>query len=371
MIESAISPIGAHESSSRALLILGAADVHAALDGREEAVIDAVARAYLQHRAGRTDLPFAPFLRFDTDRTARIIALPARLDDEAPIAGIKWIASFPGNVRRGMARASAILVLNSSETGRPEAVVESSIISARRTAASAALAARELHAAGSETALGLIGCGVINFEVVRFVRSVAPALETIVLYDLDPVRAESFAARVRQELAPTPGGPTLDGRAPGGRTPGGRALTCRMAASARSVVAETRLVSFATVASSPHVYELDWSAEHTVLHLSLRDLDPRLMLAADNVTDDVDHVLRANTSLHLAEQAEGRRDFVRCSLADVLAGAAARRTAGRPLVFSPFGLGVLDLAVARLVVSHARANGTGVAVPDFLPAFTG
>jgi ornithine cyclodeaminase len=41
------------------------------------------------------------------------------------------------------------------------------------------------------------------------------------------------------------------------------------------------------------------------------------------------------------------------------------------VVFSPFGLGILDLALARLVVAHARENGTGVRVADFLPAFTG
>jgi 2,3-diaminopropionate biosynthesis protein SbnB len=348
------------------LLILGAADVQAALDNREGAVIDAVEQAYLRHREGRTDLPHSSFLRFGADRADRIIALPGRIDDDAPIAGIKWIASFPGNVQRGMARASALLIVNSTETGRPTAVIESSIISAQRTAASAALAARELHAIGEETTLGLIGCGVINFEIARFVLSVAPRLDTLLLYDLDPARAETFATRVRQAAFAKASAPKELGSGQGRRS-----LSCRVVADTRAVVAGARLVSFATVASTPHVDALDWSPEHTVLHVSLRDLSPRLMLQADNVTDDIDHVLRANTSLHLTEQSAGNRDFVRCALADILAGAAPRRTSGRPLVFSPFGLGILDLALARLVVAHARANGTGVRVADFLPAFTG
>ena len=341
---------------SEALLVLGAADVLAALDNREDAVIDAVEDAYLLHRAGRTDLPHSSFLRFGDGRPDRIIALPGRIDDDSPVAGIKWIASFPGNVQRGMARASALLILNSTETGRPTAVIESSIISAQRTAASAALAARELHAIDGETTLGLIGCGLINFEIARFVLSVAPRIDTVLLYDLVPARAETFATRVQQEL---------------GSGKGRRPLTCRLVADAHAVFAGARLVSLATVASTPHLDDLDWSPEHTVLHVSLRDLSPRLILAADNVTDDIDHVLRANTSLHLTEQAAGNRAFVRGTLADVLAGAAPRRSGGRPLVFSPFGLGILDLALARLVVTHARANGTGVRVADFLPAFTG
>ena len=333
------------------LLVLGAADVHAALDHHELEIIDAVANAYLAHRDGRADLPHASFLRFGDGRADRIIALLGRVDDDAPIAGMKWIASFPDNVQRGMARASALLVLNSTETGRPTVVVESSIISARRTAASAALAVRELHPAGEETTLGLIGCGLINFEIARFVCSVAPRLNTLLLHDLDRARAETFARRVNEEL-PSP-------------------LACRTVADAQEVFTGSRLVSFATIASTPHVAELDWSPEHTVLHVSLRDLAPRLILAADNVADNIDHVLRAGTSLHLTEQEVGHRKFVRCNLADVLAGAAPRRSGGRPLVFSPFGLVSLDLAVARLVVSHARTNGNGVTIADFLPAFTG
>ena len=331
------------------LLVLGAADVASALDGREHAVIDAVKDAYLRHREGRTDLPHSVFLRFGDGRPDRIIALPARIDDDDPVAGIKWIASFPGNVRHGMARASALLVLNSTENGRPTAVIESSIVSAQRTAASAALAARELHPVAAETALGLIGCGLINFEIVRFVCSVAPSLDTLLLLDLDAARARTFAARVANEIA--------------------RPLTCRIVSSAEEVFAGSRLVSFATIASTPHVDAVPWTPEHTVLHVSLRDLTPRLILGADNVVDDVDHVLRANTSLHLTEQAAGNRSFVRCTLADVVAGAAPPRAGGRPVVFSPFGLGVLDLAVARLVMAHA--HGKGVVVPDFLPAFTG
>ncbi|WP_437322040.1 2,3-diaminopropionate biosynthesis protein SbnB [Sorangium sp. So ce385] len=328
------------------MLVLGAHEVASALDGRETEVIEAVSRAYVNHRRGRCSVPHSVFLRFAEDDPNRAIGLPAYLADEEPIAGLKWITSFPGNTARGLDRASAVLVLNSTSTGRPIAVMEASIISARRTAASAALAARTLHAKG-ETRVGLIGCGLINFEVLRFVRICFPMLEHVALFDIDPAAAQRFARRSSREL------------------PG---LTCRTSASAEQVFADAPLVSVATVAGAPHIASLaGLSARSTVLHLSLRDFAPAAIRAVDNVVDDTDHVLRARTSLHLTELEDGNRAFVRCPLADVLTGDAPARVEGRPTVFSPFGLGILDIAVARLVLEHARSVGEGIEIHGFLP----
>jgi N-[(2S)-2-amino-2-carboxyethyl]-L-glutamate dehydrogenase len=98
--------------------------------------------------------------------------------------------------------------------------------------------------------------------------------------------------------------------------------------------------------------------------VSLRDLAPQILLASTNVVDDVEHCLKANTSPHLAEQLIGNRDFLAGTLAEVMAGQVSV-PADRPVIFSPFGLGVLDLAVGKYVYDTVAAAGELQVIDDF------
>jgi N-[(2S)-2-amino-2-carboxyethyl]-L-glutamate dehydrogenase len=126
----------------------------------------------------------------------------------------------------------------------------------------------------------------------------------------------------------------------------------------------------ATTAASPHIHHLSPATHRrTILHVSLRDLAPEVVLACDNVVDDIDHVCRAQTSLHLAEQLTGRRDFIRCSIGELLLGRAAlRHKANNTTIFSPFGLGILDIAVAAYVFEQGIGKGLGTVMKSFFPA---
>jgi 2,3-diaminopropionate biosynthesis protein SbnB len=332
---------------SNDVLILRGGEVEDLLAGREAEIMDAVGRAYVAHRRGQSSLPHSTFLRFPEDDLNRIIALPAYLGDGFGVAGMKWIASFPGNVKKGFARASAVLILNSAETGLPEAILESSLISARRTAASAALAAQLLRKGKETGSAGLIGTGVINFETARFLSKAIPGLRRFALFDLDRERAGSFAGRLREML----GGLSVDVV----DNPSELFRTCPV-------------VAFATTAVKPHVSDLsDCLPGATILHTSLRDLTADVILAADNVVDDADHVSRASTSIHLAEQQTGNRDFIRCTIADLVTGEApAKKSEDQITVVSPFGLGVLDLAVGQLARDRALETGRGTVIEGFL-----
>src|SRR5438034_3670193 len=307
--------------------------------------IEIVRNAYLAHAEGLSVNPDSYFLRFPEKPDCRIIALPAYLGNGFDVAGLKWIASYPANVERGFPRASAVLVLNNYDTGYPFAILESSIISAARTAASAALAAYWLNGQSRRAhSLGIVGTGFIARYVYDFLVDTGWEIEDVRLYDTSPAESEKFrdtACRLERHRAVT------------------------VVADAAQLVRACDLILFATVASTPHVTDATLF-EHNplVLHISLRDLAPEILLRSQNVVDDVDHVMKANTSPHLTEQRTGDRSFVTGTLAEIMLG---RRSVNRnrPIIFSPFGMGILDLAVGKWVFDQAVAAGQGQRVSDF------
>src|SRR5262249_14031703 len=149
------------------------------------------------------------------------------------VAGLKWIASYPGNIQRGFPRASALLVLNSYETGYPFAVLEASIISAARTAASAVLAAYWLSGRQRQArSLGIVGTGFIARYVYDFLVETGWEIEEVRLCDLSPLESEKFrktACRVERHRAVT------------------------IVPDVAGLVRSCDLIVFTTVASAPHV----------------------------------------------------------------------------------------------------------------------
>ncbi|WP_043728313.1 2,3-diaminopropionate biosynthesis protein SbnB [Kutzneria sp. 744] len=325
--------------------VIPGSQVHGVLSGNEKRVVEIVEAAYRVHGGGDTVNPPSYFLRFPDRPTSRIIALPASIGGDVAVDGLKWISSFPENVQRGVPRASAVLILNDHDTGYPLACMEASIISAARTAASAALAADVLtRGRNRPRRIGFFGVGLIARYIHTYLAGTGWDFDEIGVHDLSTEHAVGFKGYLER---------------------GATGATITIRDSAEELIRTSDIVVFATVAGRPHVSEVDWF-EHNplVLHVSLRDLSPEIILASTNIVDDVDHCLKADTSPHLAEQRTGNRDFLDGTLFDVLTG-RVELPDDKPLVFSPFGLGVLDLAVGKHVHDELAAAGELATVPDF------
>jgi N-[(2S)-2-amino-2-carboxyethyl]-L-glutamate dehydrogenase len=325
--------------------VISGGQVQQALQGREKQVMEVVEATYRLHGAGDSVNPPSYFLRFPDRPSDRIIALPASIGGQVRVDGLKWISSFPENVAAGIPRASAVLILNDHDTGYPFACLESSIISATRTAASAALAADRLsHGRPRPTRVGFFGVGLIARYIHTFLAGTGWSFDEIGVFDLSTDSATGFRGYLEQT---------------------GTAGQITVHHSAEDLIRSSDLVVFATVAGRPHVTDVSWFDHNPlVLHVSLRDLAPEIVLASTNIVDDVEHCLKANTSPHLAEQLTGNRDFLHGTLDDVITGRVTV-PADRPVVFSPFGLGVLDLAVGKYVYDEVTRSGELHVIDDF------
>jgi ornithine cyclodeaminase len=313
------------------------------IDDNRDRVFDAVEMAYRLHASGDALNPDSYFLRYPDKPSARIIALPAHLGGGVQKSGIKWISSFPENRAGNLARASAVLILNDATTGYPVACIEASLISATRTAASAVLAAERISPAPFEGTLGVIGTGVIARTTVEWLLFRNWKFDRITLYDVDRREAARFARWLHDQ----------------------HGLPADIQDHLDDAVCGASLVLFATTTLDPYLSDAKLFGHcPTVLHLSLRDICVNVILASQNIVDDVDHCLKANTSLHLSEMATGNRNFVDGNLVDVL-DRKLTPDRDRPRIFSPFGLGVLDLAVGNFVLEAAISSGAAIALPDF------
>jgi 2,3-diaminopropionate biosynthesis protein SbnB len=344
-----LSAATAREGAGRAIVppfaVITGAQVQGVLRGREKEIVELVEATYRLHGAGDSVNPPSYFLRFPDRPSDRIIALPASIGGANRVDGLKWISSFPENVAAGIPRASAVLILNDYETGYPFACLEASIISATRTAASAALAADWLSRGRLRpTRVGFVGTGLIGRYIHTFLAGTGWSFDEIGVHDLSADSTAGFRRYLEQS---------------------GAAGRVRVHDSAEELVRCSDLVVFATIAAEPHIREVSWF-EHNpvVLHVSLRDLAPQILLASTNVVDDVEHCLKANTSPHLVEQLTGNRDFLLGTLDDVMTGRVTV-PADRPVIFSPFGLGVLDLAVGKNVYDQVAASGDLHVIDNF------
>lgn len=329
----------------RAFTVLAADSVASTIEADRAGCMAVVAQAYAHHDQGRSALPHSSFLRIPGQPRNRIIALPGYLGGDFGVSGIKWIASYPENHTISLPRASAVLLLNDTVTGQPFACLEGSIVSATRTAASAVLAAETLQGGRHASSVGFIGAGLIADHVRMFFADLGWDVGRWRVHDLDGSQADRLADRLR-----------ADG-----------AADVRVVDTAQAIFGDCDVVVVATVSSEPYLTDPQLLRHKPlVLHLSLRDISPELVLAAQNITDDVDHAVRENTSLHLAEMLVGHRSFIDGTLSDVVEG-RVRRSSDRAVLFAPFGLGVLDLALGLWVYRRVSASGAATTVDGFHP----
>ena len=164
--------------------------------------VEAVKKALTAHAAGACQMPLKPYLRpggrEDEFTRGRYIAMPASVDGDVNAVGMKWIASVPGNIAKGIDRASGLVILNDPETGHPIAVMECATLSARRTGAVAAVVFEYLSVPGQPVAI--FGAGPISKEVMKTIALTGQNVDEFRIFDPDKTRASRLSECLNSEI---------------------------------------------------------------------------------------------------------------------------------------------------------------------------
>lgn len=146
--------------------------------------------------------PVKPYLRY-RDKKNRIIAMPAFVGGNINMSGIKWIASFPDNIRQQIPRAHCVVVLNDPDTGVPTGILNSGSISAVRTASVSGLVLKKyLESRNPEkVVVGIIGFGPIGqYHLDMCNELLGDTISEVLIYDLKEINPANIPKAIKDKV---------------------------------------------------------------------------------------------------------------------------------------------------------------------------
>jgi len=284
--------------------------------------------------------PLKPYLRFGHPAN-RIIAMPAYVGGEIGISGIKWIASFPGNVGLGLPRAHGTIVLNDPATGIPVAFFNGGLLNQLRTAAVSSVMLKAYFALDRRRRykLGLIGWGPIGRRHLDMISALfGDRVESASLFDLRGIDPGTIDESWR-----------------------GRA---KIVSSWQEAYRSSDIVLTCTAASERYIDEPPVPGA-LLLNVSLRDYEPSCVQDAQAVVDDWREVCRENTDVERLHLAGALREDEALTLSEaVFRQSLHSLPESRTVFFNPMGMAVFDLAIAEHYRKEAERLGAGIRLDD-------
>ena len=315
-------------------LLLTRSQVERLLDMKE--VIAAVEDAFMALAEGKVCMPPKAYVVVEEgDFRAMPSVLPGA-------AGMKWVNVHPGNKGKGLPTVMALMIYNDPQTGYPLAVMDATAITASRTGAASALAAKYLARPDSKN-LGIIGAGGQAYTQIEAHMALFE-LEEIRVYDLFPAAAEALISNL----------------------PHYPLKSCSL-----QETAACDIVCTLTTARRPFLKK-EWLKPGAHINAvgadaaGKQELELPVLKSAVVVVDDIIQSRKAgeiNVSVSCGEYSP---DEVYANLADIVSGRKQGRTDDRTItVFDSTGIAIEDLALAKLVYDKAKTGG-GYESIDFI-----
>lgn len=311
--------------------------------------MQAVEDGFRLHAAGDYAQPLKPYLR--SPRCShigdRIIAMPAWIGGDDPIAGLKWIGSKHDNPSaRSIERASAVIVLNDPSTHFPIAILEAGRISALRTAAVTGVACRHL-AKPLFHRVAIIGCGPIGRTQIEMFCEQFPHVREIRLHDM---HAGNLSEGVQWAQAAFPEVEFVPIEHP------------------RAAIEGVDVVVTCTVTDRPYL-PFEWLSPGTFLaNVSIMDVEKDVFLKADKVVvDDWDQSNREKKIINqLVEAGAFSRQQLYAEFGEIVVGSKpGRENAEEIILLNPMGMAIDDIVCARAILRRAEAEDVGTMLDLF------
>ena len=250
----------------------------------------------------------------------------------------KTNGNFPANPRtHGLPTIQGLLMLCDADDGRVLAVMDSLELTARRTAAATAVAARHLARKNSET-LAIIGCGTQGNAHVEAIMAVLP-IKQIYAYDAQREKAEALASRARAQSPVTVVGSVKE-------------------AASRAEAVITCSTSYEFILRAEDVRAGTFVGGVGVDNEEKKELHPDLLSSNKLVVDLLPQCAKIGDLHHAIDSGAMQPEQVHADLGAIVAGKADGRTSDtETIVFDSTGLAIQDVAAA--VVVYERAVGAG------------
>jgi alanine dehydrogenase len=248
-------------------------------------------------------------------------------------------ANFPGNPSaHRLPTIQGVIVVMDLERGTTLAILDSTLITALRTAAATAVAAKHLARANART-LAVIGCGTQGRASVEALRAVRPIAE-VLAYDTDAACADRFA----------------------------REMSARAVAAVEEAVRGADIVVTCTPARTAildvhHLHPGLFIAAVGADNPEKQELTPALLGKTRIVADILEQAAAMGDLHHALESGALRREDVHGELADVICGRIRGRTSDDEIfVFDSTGTALQDVAVASIAAQRALERGAGTEI---------
>jgi ornithine cyclodeaminase len=263
--------------------------------------------------------------------------MPAFVGGEIDLAGIKWIASFPGNIDNNIPRAHSVVILNHADTGKPICIINTALLSIIRTSSVTGLMIKYfLKARPMDTInVGIMGWGPIGQHHFKMVTELLKdKINTIFLYDLREINLDTLESPHKDRIVITP--------------------------SWREAYRDTDMFITCTVSKAPYVDEKP-KAGSLQLNVSLRDYKVDICeYTKAIIVDDWEEVCREKTDIEMMHLEKGLQEEDAKSIADVVCNnCMADFPKDEAVMFNPMGMAIFDIATAKHYLEKAQAMGIG------------